>query len=211
MKAEKAAAVEETRAAKKAATEAAKANKVVVPKHMDPTLLPALVKLVHGRKDGCDKLVAEFCAVEAHAKETKANIARKIKDIAEKRKAEEGHGTARWVVHSKFVTAAGLTFRDADVGEGEDAQYDLVSITWTPPRVKRLRPEAAAAAAGPPPKSARLRGDTTVLIKELGHEWWPEKDTGAERPSDEGLVMAAAPAVEDKEAVLAVEPAAVEL
>ena len=81
---------------------------------MDESLVPALIKHIYGKKDGTDKLVKEF--LEAHKEQeevlSKSNVERRMKEIAQKRKAEEGgHGTARWIVGREHIEKAGLTYR----------------------------------------------------------------------------------------------------
>ena len=51
--------------------------------------------------------------------------------------------------------------------------YDLAPVVYSPPRApKRARPEKAKEARAPA-KSARMRGDTSMLTKGLGDDWWP--------------------------------------
>ena len=63
--------------------------------------LPALVKLLHGSKDGVEKLVLSFIA--DHPTFAKAHIEKRIKEIAKKEKHPDGHGSMRWVVASEFL------------------------------------------------------------------------------------------------------------
>ena len=90
-----------------------KEPKVVVPKEMTPSLLPDLVKFVYGKKDGLEKLVTGFH--ERHPLEIKANINRRIRQIAEKQKHTDGHGQARWVVKADIVEQLALTVGTSSV------------------------------------------------------------------------------------------------
>ena len=157
---------------------------------MDEALLPALVKLVHGRREGIEKLVADFIA--DHPSESKGKVERKLREIADKKKSDEGFGNARWVVKQSVIDGLGLTVGAAV--EGNDAVFDLAAICYTPPKAKRPRPAREGAVEdAPPPKSARLRGDATEMVKPLGWEWWPEDEQ-----REEGDASApAASAVED--------------
>lgn len=183
--AEKAAKAAEKESMARKEPKAKKEPKPEVPKHMDETLLPALVKLVHGRRDGIEKLVADFIA--DHPTEIKAKVERKLREIANKTKSDEGHGNARWVVKQSVIESLGLTVGTAV--EGNDAVFDLATVCYTPPKIKRARPaKEEAPAEARAPKSARLRGDVTECVKELGHEWWPE---GEKREKGDAAVAAA--------------------
>jgi len=182
--AEKAAKAVEKESIARKEPKAKKEPKPEVPKHMDETLLPALVKLVHGRREGIEKLVTDFIA--DHPTEIKAKVERKLREIADKTKSDEGHGNARWVVKQSVIESLGLTVGTAV--EGNDAVFDLATVCYTPPKIKRARPaKEEAPATARAHKSARLRGDVTECVKELGHEWWPE---GEKREKGDAAVAA---------------------
>ena len=63
---------------------------------LDDAQLLDLVKLVHGSKDGMDKLMVNFNLV--HAAVPKAAVKRAILEVADKEKHAQGHGGQRWVV-----------------------------------------------------------------------------------------------------------------
>ena len=151
--------------------------KPVVPKHMDEALLPALVKHIHGRCEGAEKIVAEFCT--AHPTEAKAKVERKMKEIANKKKSDEGYGTARWVVNKSVIDSIGLTVGTSV--EGSEESFDLPNLAFTPPKVKRQRPQKEKDTEDlPAPKSARLRRDNSNVVKPLGSEWWPDNENPVE-------------------------------
>jgi len=214
LKAVEKAAKSAEKAAKSAEKEAAKAAKVAekegkakepkakkepkleVPKNMDETLLPALVKLVHGRREGIEKLVADFIA--DHPTEVKAKVERKLREIADKKKHDEGYGNARWVVKQSVIDSLGLTVGTAV--EENDAVFDLAAICYTPPKAKRARPtKEEAEVDAPKPKSARLRGDATEMMKPLGWEWWPEDEQREEGAATAPEASSAKEQVEEEE------------
>ena len=187
------------------------------PKRLDESLVPALIKHIYGKKDGTDKLVKEF--LEAHKEQeevlSKSNVERRMKEIAQKRKAEEGHGTARWIVGREHIEKAGLTYgRHMDAANpavdstpsesGEelkhDPVFDLAPVVFTPPRApKRVRPVKIAEERGPA-KSARLRGDTGALVKGMGDDWWPSPPASPDKGATPSLKEPALPSNEDGEA-----------
>ena len=63
---------------------------------LDDAQLLDLVKLVHGSKDGMDKLMVNFNLV--HPAVPKAAVKRTILEVADKEKHAQGHGGQRWVV-----------------------------------------------------------------------------------------------------------------
>jgi hypothetical protein len=187
------------------------------PKHLDDSLVPALIRRIHGRKDGTDKLVKEF--MEAHKEQeallSKSNVEKKMKEVAKKSKAEAGHGTARWVVAQEHIEKAGLTLGDAAAVNGaadaaagapeEDGTlkpptaFDLAPVVFTPPRApKRVRPVKTTEGRGPA-KSARLRGDQGALVKGMGDEWWPSPPASQEKGGDSAPKEPALPSNEDGE------------
>ena len=61
----------------------------------------SLARLVQGKKDGVDKLAQAFVTDHPHL--SKAEVRRKILEIAERKRHVEGHGTARWVCKESYV------------------------------------------------------------------------------------------------------------
>tara|TARA_A100001035_G_scaffold242630_1_gene209254 strand:+ start:149 stop:1084 length:936 start_codon:yes stop_codon:yes gene_type:complete len=168
------------------------------PKQLDDSLVPALIKHIHGKKDGIEKLVKEF--LEAHMEQealmSKSNVEKMIKLVAKngKRVKEGNHGNARWVVAQEHIDKAGLTIGEAATAapaEGEAAPaFDLAPVVFTPPRApKRVRSVKATEDRGPA-KSARLRGDHMTVVKGLGDDWWPSPPAS---PAKEGAAAVKEP------------------
>lgn len=66
-----------------------------------------LVQLVHGSKDGVEKLVNAFVEQNAHV--SKAQTKKRILEIAEKKKHVDGYGSLRWIVQDSVLSAATQT------------------------------------------------------------------------------------------------------
>ena len=63
-----------------------------------------LVKLVHGRKEGIDKLVAMFSDAHPNGPQTpKAQIKKKILEISSRSKHVDGYGTVRVIVNKDIL------------------------------------------------------------------------------------------------------------
>ena len=77
---------------------------------LDDAQLLDLVKLVHGSKDGMDKLMVNFNLV--HAAVPKAAVKRAILEVADKEKHTQGHGGQRWVVKTTVCTRRVFDLRD---------------------------------------------------------------------------------------------------
>ena len=75
--------------------------------------LPALINLVHGSKDGVEKLVIAFLA--DHANFAKAHIEKRIKEIAKKERHPDGHGSMRWVVFPELLAAHAVEVKINDL------------------------------------------------------------------------------------------------
>jgi hypothetical protein len=70
-------------------------------KHFDEAVMPELAKFVHGKKDGIDKLVLAFHAL--HPAFSKLQIQKRIKDLADKARHADGHGTSRFMVKPEML------------------------------------------------------------------------------------------------------------
>jgi hypothetical protein len=70
-------------------------------KHFDEAVMPELAKFVHGKKDGIDKLVLAFHAL--HPTFSKLQIQKRIKDLADKARHADGHGTSRFMVKPEML------------------------------------------------------------------------------------------------------------
>lgn len=57
--------------------------------------------MIQGKKDGVDKLAQAFVTEHPHL--SKAEVRRRILEIAERKRHVEGHGTARWVCKKSYV------------------------------------------------------------------------------------------------------------
>jgi hypothetical protein len=69
-----------------------------------------LAKHVHGSKEGVDKLVLSFHAENPNV--PKAQIKRRIAEIAEKERHPDGHGSLRFVVKSEMKEKANVEVRN---------------------------------------------------------------------------------------------------
>lgn len=65
------------------------------------------MQLVHGSKDGVDKLVNAFVEQNAHV--SKAQTKKRILEIAEKKKHADGYGSLRWIVQDALLSTAAQT------------------------------------------------------------------------------------------------------
>jgi hypothetical protein len=79
-----------------AATDAKAAHK-----HFDEAVMPELAKFVHGKKDGIDKLVLAFHAL--HPTFSKLQIQKRIKDLSDKTRHADGHGSSRFMVKPEML------------------------------------------------------------------------------------------------------------
>lgn len=89
------------------AEQAADAKPAPAPKGFDESKLLDLVKHIHGKKEGVDKLVASFH--ELHPTISKLQIQKRIKDITEKTKHADGYGTMRFIVKPDVLESLSLT------------------------------------------------------------------------------------------------------
>ena len=78
-----------------------------------------------GKKDGRDKLVEQYHDLNKQI--PKAQIKKKINEIATRRKHTDGYGSSRWVINSEVAETLGV--------EGID------SITFTPPKPTKEKKE----------------------------------------------------------------------
>lgn len=81
-----------------------KKDKVVYIKGFDEELLPELIRFIHGKKDGIEKLQNLF--QENHLNISKAQIKKRILEIAEKKDKNAG-GCGKWLVKDEFINLYG--------------------------------------------------------------------------------------------------------
>jgi hypothetical protein len=74
---------------------------------LSSALVVELIRFIHGKKDGSDKLTVSF--QEIHPMLSKAQIHKQIRDLATKTKdVATGHGSLRWVVRADVLEQHGL-------------------------------------------------------------------------------------------------------
>ena len=74
---------------------------------LSSALVVELIRFIHGKKDGSDKLTVSF--QELHPTLSKAQIHKQIRELATKTKdVVTGHGSLRWVVRSDVLEQHGL-------------------------------------------------------------------------------------------------------
>lgn len=155
---------------------------------MDESLVPELIKHAYGKLDTRDNLVNEFIAI--HETQLFNDVKKKFEKLFTKKsgKMEDGtkHGRQRWVVSAEDIAKYNLTL-GAATEDQPDLIFDLAPIPFSPfkpKKEKRVRPEKKEV-----PReftSKRLKGDSTGLLKPLGHEWWPTPPSSPEREGEDG-------------------------
>ena len=106
---------------------------------IDDAVLAQLVEHIHGKKDGVDKLVESFHALNPTL--VKAQLKKRILDIAERRQHSDGYGSKRWMVKEEMlatqtVTAPSVVF--TPLKEKKRKSVDNTS-TYKTPGTKRQR------------------------------------------------------------------------
>jgi hypothetical protein len=81
-----------------------KEKKVAYIKGFDEELLPELIRLIHGKKDGIEKLQHLF--QENHLNISKSQIKKRIFEVAEKKDKNAG-GSGKWLVKDEFISLYG--------------------------------------------------------------------------------------------------------
>lgn len=105
-----------------------------VVKELDENMVKHLAMNIHGKKEGCDNLVESF--VSTFPSVPKVRVKRKIKEIAERKRHQDGHGSMRWVVKDDFISLI-----SSDNGTTE--------IDFTPPKKKKKRIAPTAVSSTP--------------------------------------------------------------
>jgi hypothetical protein len=70
-----------------------------------------LIRFLHGKKDGMDKLVVAFFTEHPVVANTisKNYLRNKISEIADKQKHTDGYGTLRWIVKPEYSVLVNKT------------------------------------------------------------------------------------------------------
>lgn len=127
----------------------------------DKDSLSSLVKHIHGKKDGIDKLVNSFH--ETYSNIPKAQIAKRMKEISDKQKHKDGYGTARWIVKQEF-------------SEGVDG---LENVEYTPVKAKSKgtkRPSSSAATSSTKSTANKDTTNSAVVPIDLSMDEGGEED-----------------------------------
>lgn len=116
-----------------------------------------LVVLVHGSKDGIDKLVNAFVEQCPHI--SKAQTKKRLLEIAEKKKHAEGHGSPRWIVKEEVLLLSSVAV-DANRPVLKPVEYTPMKVPAPPSSTakKRIAPSLvtvfSAIAASTTPSAA---------------------------------------------------------
>ncbi len=146
-----------------AASAAAKTPKATI----DDAVLAQLVEHIHGKKDGVDKLVESFHALNPTL--VKAQLKKRILDIAERRQHSDGYGSKRWMVKEDIlathqaVTASSVVF--TPLKEKKRKSVDNTS-TFKTPGTKRQRAISSGVTTGNSSDTADMTviSDTSAVV-----------------------------------------------
>ncbi len=99
--------------------------------------------LVHGSKDGIDKLVNAFVEQCPHI--SKAQTKKRLLEIAEKKKHAEGHGSPRWIVKEEVLLLSSVAV-DANRPALNPVEYTPMKVPAPPSSTakKRIAPSLVA-------------------------------------------------------------------